>query len=222
MPYSSALIFAFDFLLQFTFQYILLFCHSGEMNRNLPGNLYFAHFYEHLHSTCVFVAFNRCHFRGAFLVYTLADSVNRASLETIEKGMFMLCLDISPVPVIESMDESDDHLNPNDFSLTLTNDDDLDVEEEEALNEHRDDEFLVQQMLHGQGSRWNGANRWYDKTMQVLSNILRIPNYIFLERRNFFNEMNFVNIDVFLEAELYQKSENDRHYHKAHNFYISI
>ncbi len=76
--------------------------------------------------------------------------------------MFILCLDISPVPVIESLDESDVADNDDDGPNG-----DNEPCEHEAAAQHRNDEFLVEQMLHGQGSKLNGANRWYDKTMQV-------------------------------------------------------
>ena len=67
--------------------------------------------------------------------------------------MFILCLDVSPVPVIESLDETE-----------LTEENGQQIHEKA---QYRNDVFLVEQMLHGQGSKLNGANRWYDKTMQV-------------------------------------------------------
>lgn len=83
--------------------------------------------------------------------------MNAQNLDEIEKSMFILCLDVSPVPVIESLDETD---------LTEENGEEY-GSETNPKSQYRNDVFLVEQMLHGQGSKLNGANRWYDKTMQV-------------------------------------------------------
>lgn len=77
--------------------------------------------------------------------------------------MFILCLDVSQVPVIESIDEAEEADKDDPFKNSEGN-----ATAHEGV--YQSDEFLVEQMLHGQGSKLNGANRWYDKTMQVSIN----------------------------------------------------
>nr|AUN27677.1 choline O-acetyltransferase [Lineus ruber] len=72
------------------------------------------------------------------------DSTNRDSMDAIERCIFILCLDDY---------ESGPHcVNGNSGSLS----------------EPRSDVSVIEQMLHGSGSKCNGANRWYDKTMQFI------------------------------------------------------
>ena len=82
-------------------------------------------------------------------MYLLLDSVNEESLRTIETSIFILCLD-KTIPVKFNHRRSIDETEHN----------------------HRDDNSVALQMLHGQGSELNSSNRWYDKTMQV--NICRL------------------------------------------------
>ena len=77
-------------------------------------------------------------------MYLLLDSVNGESLRTIETSIFILCLD-KTIPVKFNHRRSIDETEHN----------------------HRDDNSVALQMLHGQGSELNSSNRWYDKTMQV-------------------------------------------------------
>lgn len=74
-----------------------------------------------------------------------ADSTNRDSLDAIERCIFILCLD-SSIPISFNHQNSVDETNLN----------------------IRDEVSLLYQMLHGFGTAQNGANRWYDKTMQFI------------------------------------------------------
>ena len=73
-----------------------------------------------------------------------ADPVNLESLATIERCIFVLCLDRA-IPISFNHQRSVDETSGN----------------------LRDDVSLILQMLHGHGSKVNSCNRWFDKTMQV-------------------------------------------------------
>ncbi|WAQ97117.1 CLAT-like protein [Mya arenaria] len=75
----------------------------------------------------------------------MRDMSNRESLDLLERCMFVLCLDRG-IPISFNHQRSVD---------------------ETSLNV-RDDVSLILQMLHGQGSSVNTANRWFDKTMQFV------------------------------------------------------
>ncbi|OWF36575.1 choline O-acetyltransferase-like [Mizuhopecten yessoensis] len=75
----------------------------------------------------------------------MQDSSNRDSLDAIERSIFILCLD-SSIPISFNHQNSIDETNLN----------------------IRDEVSLLYQMLHGFGTKQNGANRWYDKTMQFI------------------------------------------------------
>ncbi|XP_052069853.1 choline O-acetyltransferase-like [Mytilus californianus] len=75
----------------------------------------------------------------------MEDSTNRDSLDAIERCIFVLCLD-KGIPLLFNHQNSIDETNKN----------------------IRDDVSLAFQMLHGMGTNLNGANRWYDKTMQFV------------------------------------------------------
>jgi hypothetical protein len=72
------------------------------------------------------------------------DPVNKASFESIESCMFILCLD-KCLPLSFNHQQS----------------------VEETSMRQRDDVSLAMQMIHGHGAKHNSANRWYEKTMQV-------------------------------------------------------
>lgn len=70
------------------------------------------------------------------LIVYFKDPENRKSVSTIEKSLFIVCLD-SSVPL------------------------------------HRTDEDMnvaSHQFIHGGGSKQNSANRWFDKTLQLIAN----------------------------------------------------
>nr|CAH8819306.1 unnamed protein product [Trichobilharzia regenti] len=83
------------------------------------------------------------------------DPENKENLKTIAKSMFVLCLD-KPIIPVEELDETTE-INGH---LTESND-------ANNINK-RDDISLALQLLHGMGSQFNAANRWYDKTMQFI------------------------------------------------------
>ena len=76
--------------------------------------------------------------------YFFTDPDNRDGLGMIERSSFVLCLDKS-IPLSWNHQSSID----------------------ETRMSIRDDVSLASQMLHGQGSKINSSNRWFDKTMQV-------------------------------------------------------
>ncbi|XP_049790510.1 choline O-acetyltransferase [Schistocerca nitens] len=82
----------------------------------------------------------------------LQDEQNRASLEQLESSLVLVCLD-EPLPASFN-------------SRTLRE------SRPEVARGHqvagRDETNMAHQMLHGGGSALNGANRWFDKTVQVV------------------------------------------------------
>lgn len=74
------------------------------------------------------------------------DALNRDSLDLIERCIFLICLDQSESDFSKQDDETD----------------------RSSLSEKRDFVSLGEQILHGGKNLVNGANRWYDKTMQFI------------------------------------------------------
>lgn len=76
----------------------------------------------------------------------MKDALNSNSLDLIERCIFIVCLDQAEC---EDLDEDDELVNFN-------------------KNPQRDFVSLGEQILHGGKTMLNGANRWYDKTMQFI------------------------------------------------------
>lgn len=77
----------------------------------------------------------------------LADPVNRTSCEAIERALLVLCLD---APITTAFNSS----------RALAS---------QGHNvDGRDETNMAHQMLHGGGSKANSANRWFDKTIQLV------------------------------------------------------
>jgi len=74
------------------------------------------------------------------------DKTNRDNLEAVERCIFVLCLDSSTTEPLSFHSQGGDTVSDT---------------------AHRSDVSLAEQMIHGNGSRVNSANRWFEKTMQV-------------------------------------------------------
>ena len=72
-----------------------------------------------------------------------SDPVNQASLDLIETAQFVLCMDTAH-PLTSSL--------PHDAPFS---------------NDHSS--IVLSRVLHGNGSQYNGANRWYDHAAEVSS-----------------------------------------------------
>ena len=79
------------------------------------------------------------------LYYVCTDLINVRSLQAIESSSMNVCIDR---PMLRETGEEASVVNSSNASM--------DVDSSRAL-----------QMIHGGGSDWNSANRWFDKTVQV-------------------------------------------------------
>ncbi len=79
----------------------------------------------------------------------LMDEKNSRNIELIEQALVLLCLDeILP----SSFNARGFHGGPASTHMAG----------------HRDETNMAHQMIHGGGSECNTANRWFDKTMQII------------------------------------------------------
>lgn len=73
------------------------------------------------------------------IYFEFLDRKNKANLEAIEKAIFVLCLDQPPPPSTQS---------PSVMEMPTSS-------------------VTARQCLHGDGTQYNSANRWFDKIIQV-------------------------------------------------------
>jgi len=81
---------------------------------------------------------------------TITDETNKQSLEEIETCHFIVCLD-DPLPAQVFNSKVGQRSSGSHW----------------IKENGRDETSMLHQMLHGGGSKYNTANRWFDKTMQV-------------------------------------------------------
>lgn len=79
----------------------------------------------------------------------LQDEINRRNIELIEESLVLICLD-EPLPV---------QYNATGFNG---------ANQVGHFAGSRDETNMAHQMIHGGGSHVNTANRWFDKTMQLI------------------------------------------------------
>lgn len=79
------------------------------------------------------------------------DTQNAHNIELIETALCLVCVDDS-LPI---------SFNANRFAGAARNG-------HETVSNGRDETNMAHQMIHGGGSDFNSANRWFDKTMQII------------------------------------------------------
>ena len=78
-----------------------------------------------------------------------SESTNCSSIESIESSLFLLCLD-------------DSVFGKSVSCLTGTRRDSVEMARMETP-------FMASQLMHGGGTEFYSANRWYDKFLQVIA-----------------------------------------------------
>jgi hypothetical protein len=129
-------------------------------------------------SVCLIKKKNR---RLYLLEQHIQDSTNRDSLDIVERGIFVICLDKHLNETIKKSDSQDK--NSKEIKSNFTNRNQIfeykDESDEDFYNgDHTDSSYSVAlafKMLHGSGSRFSTGNRWFDKTIQVKSLINCFP-----------------------------------------------
>lgn len=101
----------------------------------------------------------------------MKDSINRDSLDVIERSIFVVCLDSAEKSTEnkrKSVNGSNGHSERNGFHHENGNacESDEGNHKNGKYAEISDTEIALE-MLHGRGSQFNSGNRWYDKTIQV-------------------------------------------------------
>ena len=112
---------------------------------------YFGSNVTHEHAVHVYIVFAVIPTNRYYSRLPPADSTNRDCLDTIERCIFVLCLDNAVQDGADS-----------------------------GASQWRDDESLALQMVHGSGVVHNTCNRWFDKTMQVSTRVRHGSSVVFM------------------------------------------
>jgi len=84
------------------------------------------------------------------------DKTNRDNLDAMERCIYVLCLDSSaPTSSFSAGSQGDASVSEDK------------PQQQQQQQRRRSEVTVAEQMIHGHGSRANGANRWFDNTLQV-------------------------------------------------------